>query len=24
MLKPPSPQRAMTWCERSSAWMPLA
>src|SRR5271154_3743941 len=24
MLKPPSPQSAMTWRERSSAWMPLA
>ena len=24
MLKPPSPQSAMTWRERSRAWMPLA
>src|SRR6516162_5092360 len=24
MLKPPSPQRPMTWRERSSTWMPLA
>src|SRR6516225_12189153 len=24
MLKPPSPQSAITWRERSSAWMPLA
>src|ERR1700758_4365569 len=24
MLKPPSPQRAMTWRSRFTAWMPLA